>query len=111
MVLSGIEAQRAQAAADAQAALTGNLVKSITAARELADAFDKITMSQQKATNAANQQLKIEEARAAIAKSNARAASIAAAANGEVAALKRQERLNKLLGWARIFRCKDNVQL
>ena len=96
-VLSGIEAQRAQAAADAQAALTGNLVKSITAARELADTFDKITKSQEKATMAADQQLKIEEARAAIAKSNARAASIAAAANREVAALKRQERLNKLL--------------
>ena len=95
--LTGIEAQRAQLAADAQAALSGNLVKSITAARELNTQFEKLEKSQQNRLAILQLELDLEQTRSTIAEDERRAASEAAASGREVAAIKRREKLNKLL--------------
>ena len=95
--LTGIEAQRAQLAADAQAALSGNLVKSITAARELNTQFEKLKKSQEDRLDILQLELDLEQTRSTIAEDERRAASEAAASGREVAAIKRREKLNKLL--------------
>lgn len=94
--LSDIEAQRAQAAADAQAALSGNLVKSITAARELSDQFAKIELSLNKQKDIAATNLLIEQDRQKIAADQRAAARESSDSARAINLIKLQSRLNKL---------------